>query len=310
MAGRYKQQLENVDIEPYWQYVAILDSSTRADHRVLNGKVFKYDDSFWDSFYPPNGWGCRCRVRTVDQDYIKENRLDVESSDGKLSEDYRLVSEETGEMKPVSLFKTTDLSGKNTSISPDLGWNYNVGKAWYQPNLDSYPYDTAKQYTEGIVTGSPFEYLYNQSAKNVKTILKENQKADALKIFRNQAQSSSTFPVAVINQGYKNLIGSKSHVVKLSEDTLVKQLIEHPELTLKDYKKLPEIISNAQVITQEDAQKLIFLKDSKNKFYLAVIKNTKDKKELYLVSLFNTDEREVIRRLKRGKILKNELFEK
>ncbi|MHB1371451.1 MAG: phage head morphogenesis protein, partial [Pseudomonadaceae bacterium] len=62
MAGRFQEQLANADDRPYWQYVAILDGRTRPSHRAMNGKVFRYDDPFWGSFYPPNGWGCRCRV--------------------------------------------------------------------------------------------------------------------------------------------------------------------------------------------------------------------------------------------------------
>ena len=62
MAGRWQTQIENVDDRPYWRYVAILDGRTRPSHRAMNGKVLRYDDPFWQSFYPPNGWGCRCRV--------------------------------------------------------------------------------------------------------------------------------------------------------------------------------------------------------------------------------------------------------
>lgn len=47
------------------QYVAVKDDRTRADHSKLNGIVEPVDSAFWDTFYPPNGWNCRCTVKRV-----------------------------------------------------------------------------------------------------------------------------------------------------------------------------------------------------------------------------------------------------
>ena len=54
--GRYRTQMENVQDRPYLQYVAVLDKRTRPAHSALNGRVFRHNDDFWSSFYPPNGW--------------------------------------------------------------------------------------------------------------------------------------------------------------------------------------------------------------------------------------------------------------
>ncbi|OGI31332.1 MAG: phage head morphogenesis protein [Candidatus Melainabacteria bacterium RIFOXYA12_FULL_32_12] len=124
MAGRYKTQIENTDNRPYWQYVAIMDRRTRPSHAQLNGRIFRYDDPFWDSFYPPNGWGCRCRVRALSSENLQDRDLGVDSSDGYLSEEMRLVSKRTGELKPVAVY-TDPLTGHK--ISPDIGWSYNPG---------------------------------------------------------------------------------------------------------------------------------------------------------------------------------------
>ena len=125
MAGRYKEQIDNVENRPNWEYVAVMDRRTRPSHAQLNGLIFPYDDPFWDAFYPPNGWGCRCRVRALSDENIQERNLGVDSSKGHLSEEMRLVSSKTGEMKPVTVY-TDPLTGHK--ISPDVGWSYNPGK--------------------------------------------------------------------------------------------------------------------------------------------------------------------------------------
>jgi SPP1 gp7 family putative phage head morphogenesis protein len=139
MAGRYAGQMENVDDRPYWQYVAILDTHTRPSHRALNGRVFRYDDPFWQSFYPPNGWGCRCRVTTRTEDEIATRRLTVETSEGKLGTVLRRVSEKTDALREVATYRAIDpTTGKAVVVSPDVGWSYNPGAAAWQADTTRY----------------------------------------------------------------------------------------------------------------------------------------------------------------------------
>ena len=139
MTGRWQAQIENIDDRPYWQYVAILDGKTRPSHRALNGKVFRYDDPIWQYLYPPNGWGCRCRVIALSADDVAKRGLTVESSAGKLGSMVKRVSEKTGEMREVATFKAVDpLTHREIVMSPDVGWSYNPGAAAWVPDLGRY----------------------------------------------------------------------------------------------------------------------------------------------------------------------------
>jgi len=76
-AGHYRQQMEVAEDLPYWEYVAVMDSRTRPVHRMMNGKIFKHDDPFWKSSYPPNGFNCRCTVRALTEGQVKREELTV-----------------------------------------------------------------------------------------------------------------------------------------------------------------------------------------------------------------------------------------
>jgi hypothetical protein len=73
-----------------------------------------------------------------------------------------------------------------------------------------------------------------------------------------------------------------------------------------DYQILPEIISRAQVIIQDSAQTLVFIK-LKNVLYHAVIKSTPKGDELFLTSFRRTDQAGLDRMRKKGEIIKDEL---
>lgn len=67
-AGRYAQ-LTDPDLlksRPYWQYIhndTVMHP--RELHLAWSGTVLRYDDPWWQTHFPPNGWGCRCRIAAV-----------------------------------------------------------------------------------------------------------------------------------------------------------------------------------------------------------------------------------------------------
>ncbi|MXW01610.1 MAG: hypothetical protein F4X59_17620 [Holophagales bacterium] len=83
-ASRFQAMKDNVDERPYWMYDAINDSVTRPSHAALDGLVFRHDDPFWETHFPPNGFNCRCRVRAFTRRELEQRGLDVTSSKGRM----------------------------------------------------------------------------------------------------------------------------------------------------------------------------------------------------------------------------------
>ena len=44
------------------QYRTAHDDRVRPEHAALDRVTLPIDDPFWEEYYPPNGWNCRCTV--------------------------------------------------------------------------------------------------------------------------------------------------------------------------------------------------------------------------------------------------------
>lgn len=61
-AGRYRQLIDSPNLK-YWMYKHDdLVAHPRRQHLAWNGLVLPANHPFWKMHFPPNGWGCRCRV--------------------------------------------------------------------------------------------------------------------------------------------------------------------------------------------------------------------------------------------------------
>lgn len=120
-AGRYKKMQAVKASRPYWQYLAVMDRRVRPSHAILDGKVYPADHEFWATHYPPNGFRCRCGVRTLSQRQVDTLGLPVEK-----------------EMPQAGVW-TDPKTGMEYFVhfpGPDKGFRNNPGKDWAESGLD------------------------------------------------------------------------------------------------------------------------------------------------------------------------------
>jgi SPP1 gp7 family putative phage head morphogenesis protein len=104
--GRYKQMTAIAERRPFWQYDAVNDSRTRPSHMAHDGKVHHHTHPFWDKWYPPNGYRCRCRVNSLSAKEMEEEGLKEEK--------------------------------RGTDLKPDTGFQTNFAKEPWKPDMGKY----------------------------------------------------------------------------------------------------------------------------------------------------------------------------
>ncbi len=296
MAGRYQTQLANAEDRPWWEYVAVLDTRTRPRHRTMHGRVFRYDDPFWRAFYPPNGWGCRCRVRTRSQRDIERNGIATSSSEG-LMETVAQPIDRQGNTRPAPLFR--DPTGQ--PFTADAGFGFNAGHAAYQPALDNYPADVARQYVRGSLTGPGFAHWYQQLDSAVDGMLEAGKPVNEI---RQALALGQRYPVAILHQEDMARLGTSNQTVWLSDDTLAKQLANRQGqgIGLEDYELVQEVLERPSLVLKERDYHLRFIR-KKDKWWVAVVKVTRDGNELWLQSFYPTNAKEVERIRQRASVM-------
>ncbi len=64
-AARWTEFQSESGTMPMLKYQTVGDDRVRADHAVLDGVTKHINDVFWKTYYPPNGWNCRCEAVQV-----------------------------------------------------------------------------------------------------------------------------------------------------------------------------------------------------------------------------------------------------
>ena len=114
--GRYKQMVAVANDRPFWMYDAVNDRRTRPTHQALDGKVYPAGHKFWDNWYPPNGFRCRCGVVSYSKEQVEAKGLKVETEDATHTLVHPRDPETGNKLPPVQLL-------------PDPGFTHHPGRA-------------------------------------------------------------------------------------------------------------------------------------------------------------------------------------
>ena len=225
-AGHYEEMKNASDVAPYWRYIAVpqgpRNKNPRADHQMLHNLVFKHDDPFWDTHYPPNGWGCHCRVEAL-------SKKSVEKMFGKSADD---VVKKT---KPEDYVKETiKVQGKSINVNgykiggrislPSIGWDY-------APGSYSYQYQKLLEKKLWELPNSTAKMMMVQLEDSIKKSFKDMVQMDSSLNAIDSTKSKSFVSIGILPDFIKRFLVSNHFKIDSSIMTFEQKRIHH---TLRD----------------------------------------------------------------------------
>ena len=164
-AGQWKRiQAAKVAV-PYLMYRAINDRHTRAQHRIWGGLdddtvqiILPVDHPAWNWLFPPNGWGCRCKVIALGKRDMEARGLRLTTEEELTKLGLPTMANADGNLDGVDT--TTFVRGdgviEHVPTGIDPGFAYNVGKA-HMRGLSPTPLDRDIIETQ-IIGSNPEDY--------------------------------------------------------------------------------------------------------------------------------------------------------
>ncbi len=115
-AGQWERIERTSKTHPYLLYELGPSREHRPEHVAWAGILLPADDPWWHTHFPPNGWGCKCRVRQVSR--REAERLQASGR-------YITAAPDLGQQEYVNR-RTGQVVSVPRGIEP--GWAYNAGQ--------------------------------------------------------------------------------------------------------------------------------------------------------------------------------------
>lgn len=253
---------------PFLMYDHTPSEHERLEHKAWDGIVLPVDHPWVQAHYPVKAWGCKCRMIQLGQRQLDRMGLTVGQAPAE-----RMVSH------------TNKRTGETQQIPAGV--------------------DPAFAYPPGGRRANLVEHLGSRLERLQADLRPAGVRALAGEAFAAwAAQPVGNWPVGVLAAEQVTALGAQTDVVRLSADTMAKQLREHPEILAAEYRHVQDAIERGTAI-RESEQAMIFLLEDEG--YVSVVKATKTGRAAYLTSFRRLSseaakrEREIARLLKKGK---------
>jgi len=195
--GQYDRTMAS-DLHPYLIYRVGNSVKHRDQHLAWNGLILPKDDPFWDSHFPPNGYGCKCYTRAVSEarkkKYENEGIKIPPTVDGSGGGILKIKTK-----PPIAEYKQyfNERKGYVEKIPKGItpGFNWNQGKPRTESvkhilneKLNAF-YGGAKK-TIGAVPGLDPEYVRQEEHAKLYYEEIRKRKSDVAKIAKNVKMST------------------------------------------------------------------------------------------------------------------------
>jgi hypothetical protein len=281
-AGHWARIQRQKDVFPYLRYRPSTSENKRLDHMRWYGVVRAVDDPWWQTHFPPNGWGCKCGFEQVSERRLAAMGWTVTPPDP------------APPVPPAPNFFAAD---GNAYVVPDgieAGFGYNPGTA----HLRAIAQKAQTTLGEALDLGN------DAAAERTLREIIANEAFDQF-----LAMPDGDFPIAILTIEQQAAIQAPSRMVVLPTNIYRKQLGEmpeisqgHPELTPADYRQLTDIIDRALVIAQDGNDRLIYF-GSTGRLYKAVVRYDQGRAHPAVVSFHGSSTRKIKGEIKGKKVL-------
>ena len=246
--GQWQRIQDNKTAFPFLEYDGRNSEHPRLDHSAWDGLVLPVDDPFWLSHFPVKAYGCKCRgiPRTARQ--LERNGRKVGTAPNVPVVPY--LNKRTGEVQEIP-------AGVDPSFHYRPGGRRAALAQHLVDKLEAAPAELAKASVADLVAGKTFATWY--------------------------AKPAGSFPLAYLPRKTAERLGARTQLLALSEETLAKQLLDHPEVTLDDYSGVQAVLDQGREFIDDDGSVTYVLDHGKGD--VSIVRATKKGQTVLVTSV-------------------------
>lgn len=263
--GQWARMQEAKAYLPFVLYDHTPGQHERPEHKAWDGLVLPVDDPWVATHRPRRAWGCHCKMIQLGQRQLDRMGLKVGTAPETKLVDY--TNKRTGEVQQIP-----------AGVDPEFA------------------------YPPGGRRASLVEHMASRLERLQVDLRPAGVRSLAGDAFAAWAeQPVGNWPVGVLAAEQVAALGAQTDVVRLSADTMGKQLREHPEILADEYRFVQDAIERGKAI-QESAQAVIYLLEDEG--YVSVVKATRSGRAAFLTSFRRLSSQEVKRNEEIKRLLK------
>lgn len=263
------QQIEQDGDRYNLQYRTAEDDKVRKTHAEMDNITLPPSDSFWDNYYPPNGWNCRCVAVQV-----RKSKY------------------------PKSDHDTAIKAGNKATTQLDKNGRNKAAMFRFNPGKDKKIFPDGHPYTSGNC-GKLAAVWHTLSAREKIQLANEGDKCRAKKVVNKQTKSAKakmrdaleSEMAPLLKRSVSRYVGNDKRIkigftIKGNKHIADDLLNSNLKLTKNDLPKLHVYLSNSEYIRssglykkrKDNIQRFYYFKDNDRKVYYQVAETARENK--------------------------------